>query len=430
MASTEEHSLSTGSGAAGCRWVVLMGLVGAVLSLIGCDSGSRPAPAPPPPAAMPVAAPSGPPPQTVANPPAEKKSPSPAISRAANGARANNGAGLSGDIEPLGKEGEFLMLDDPDEGGSLWALDLPDAENNVDRFAFVPTTGRLDSSTFAVADDGSAGSRSAVQTASGTGKVAALPEGFTALPQEGFHSDGLPWRIRCEKDGTVMALVPDGVFVQGKNGRASNAAPEHGVALDSYYIDVYEVTIQKYADYRESARSTKRPIAEPAKKSGNANEPVTGLSWAEARAYATWSGRELPSEAEWEKAARGSQAFDFPWGNGSPVWHRLRKQGQIDDVGSFRGDVSPFGVCDLAGNAREWCNDLYHEQYYAQLARESGSTAHNPTGPKSSSGANQRVVKGGDPDWFVWARAGGNVNERATDVGFRCVLHPKPAKKR
>src|SRR5262249_10333061 len=186
-------------------------------------------------------------------------------------------------------------------------------------------------------------------------------EGVRVLPEGGFHADGHPLRIRCTKDDSVMALVSEGVFVQGKNGREANAAPDHGVALDAFYIDLYEVTYDKYAAYRDAVRSSKRSVAEPAHRPENRKEPVTGVTWAEARAYALWTGRELPSEAEWEKAARGVHGFDFPWGNGVPVWHRPRTVGQIDEVGSFQGDVSPFGVYDLAGSAREWCNDLYGE---------------------------------------------------------------------
>jgi formylglycine-generating enzyme required for sulfatase activity len=335
---------------------------------------------------------------------------------------------LSGDTELPGKEGDFLVLEDPKEGGSVWALDLPDAESSVDRFAFVPASEQFNSASFVIAGPQAGGQEGSRGRPGPPDKTVALPEGFSAIAEFGSNPDGLPWRVRCEKDGAVMALVPEGVFVQGKNDRSANAGPEHGVALDSFYIDVYEVTYEKYAAYREAVRSLKRPITEPARKPENRSEPVTGLSWAEVRAYALWTGRELPTEAEWEKAARGTQGFDFPWGNGPAVWHRPRSPNQIDEVGSFQGDVSPLGVYDLAGNAREWCSDFYHEQYYAQLARESGATSHNPAGPKSASGASQRVVKGGDPQWFVWARSGGNMSDRLPDVGFRCAWRLKTAR--
>ncbi|HTI50147.1 MAG TPA: SUMF1/EgtB/PvdO family nonheme iron enzyme [Planctomycetaceae bacterium] len=257
-----------------------------------------------------------------------------------------------------------------------------------------------------------------------------LPDGFTAIAGAGYSPDGFPWRVRCEKDDALLAYVPAGVFLQGKNGSVAAAAPEHAVALDAYYIDIHEVSYENYDKFRDASRIAKRPIAEPAQKAADRQHPVTGVTWAEARAYANWCGRELPTEAEWEKAARGPAGFDFPWGNGPYVWQRPRQPGQIDAVGSFPGDQSPFGVFDMAGNAREWCSDLFQEQYYAQLLKETGATSHNPTGPKSSGGGNQRVVKGGDRQWFVWAREGLSVSDRPTDVGFRCVWHPRMSGKR
>ncbi|MBS0267210.1 MAG: SUMF1/EgtB/PvdO family nonheme iron enzyme, partial [Planctomycetes bacterium] len=98
---------------------------------------------------------------------------------------------------------------------------------------------------------------------------------------------------------------------------------------------------------------------------------------------------------------------------------------QIDKVGSFRGDVSPAGAFDMAGNAREWCADWFGEKYYKQLAADSNGATRNPTGPKASGGTNMRVVKGGDPDWLVWARTGVVQSERAKDLGFRCILKLK-----
>jgi formylglycine-generating enzyme required for sulfatase activity len=83
----------------------------------------------------------------------------------------------------------------------------------------------------------------------------------------------------------------------------------------------------------------------------------------------------------------------------------------------------------MAGNAREWCADYYAENYFDQLALAGGATPRNPTGPKSSGGTNQRVVKGGSEAWFVWRRAGVPQTERPPDVGFRCVLRLKPPKR-
>ncbi|MGQ0633144.1 MAG: formylglycine-generating enzyme family protein [Planctomycetaceae bacterium] len=218
-----------------------------------------------------------------------------------------------------------------------------------------------------------------------------------------------------------MAYVAAGVGVQGRNGTTPEVAPEHGVVLAPFYIDVDEVTYAQYERYREATRDAKRRVAEPARMAGDPREPVTGVTWAEARAYALWTGRELPTEAQWERAARGADGFDFPWGHGPAVWPQWRVPGQLDPVGLFRGDESPFGVRDMAGNAREWCHDWYRDNYYAQLIAKE-STPQNPTGPATSGGGELRVVKGGDPNWYVWARTGVAQSQRPPDVGFRCAL--------
>ena len=335
--------------------------------------------------------------------------------------------------EPIGREGAFQLLSDPEQAGSVWALDLPDPENNVDRFAFVPGPRRVDSTRFVV-EPGEGGviptgdeNEASAAGAEGTettepGRDARLPKGFVSVPGTETNADGLPILIRCQLDGAVMALVPEGPFIQGKDGGEPNASPAHAVVLDAFYIDLREVTYEKYEKFRAAVRDTKKRIVEPARAPRDRQEPVTGVTWAEARGYATWSGRELPTEAQWEKAARGTEGFDFPWGNGPPLWDRPRTTDQLDRVGTFKGDRSPFGVYDTAGNAREWCSDWYNDRYYQQLAAESGSTAHNPTGPRGSTGGSLRVVKGGDRHWRVWIRAGIGMADRPVDVGFRCVL--------
>ena len=222
-----------------------------------------------------------------------------------------------------------------------------------------------------------------------------------------------------------MALVPEGVFIQGSNSSVPQAAPEHGVLLDAFYIDLREVTSARYENFREAATEKTR-VRRPSRPAKDPQEPVLGVTWAEAHAFSLWAKKDLPTEAQWEKAARGPDGFRYPWGNGPSIWQRLRIPGQIDKVASFRGDESPYGVIDMAGNAREWCTDWYTEKYYNQLMAEASSTARNPTGPKTSGGTNMRVVKGGDPNWFVWARSGVVQSEHPNDVGFRCVLKLKP----
>ena len=330
------------------------------------------------------------------------------------------------DLSGTGRE-RFAVLPASAPGGLSFTIDGPDAKANVDRFAFVPSAPNVDSSRFEYTP--SAGS----EGIDGIGFVRdesrteyELPEGFTPIEITGVSRSGLPWRIRGEVDGAVMALVPEGVFIQGTNSGDAQATPEHGVLLDAFYIDVREVTYARYEKFREAANEKTR-VRRPSRAAIDPQEPVLGVTWAEAHAFALWAKKDLPTEAQWEKAARGPDGFRYPWGNGPTIWHRARAFGQIDKVATFRCDQSPYGVFDMAGNAREWCSDWYTEKYYTQLMAEAGSTARNPTGPKASGGTSMRVVKGGDPNWFVWARSGVAQSEHPNDVGFRCVLKLKPA---
>lgn len=357
-----------------------------------------------------------------ADSPASTTDPAPRRAATDSGQRSS----LSGDTEPHGTEAAFVILDDPQQAGSLWSVDLLDEEGrveeaNVDRFAFTPSPENVDSTRFMIDPERQAEAAAGDEQGAPPDGAAQLPDGFSPIAGSGYSPEGLPRRIRCKQDGAVMVLVPEGICVLGKNAQAKNAAPEHGAVVDSFYIDRDEVTHQRYAAFRESSHGEKRRVAEPIRTPENQREPVAGVSWVDARSYAQWAGKDLPTEAQWEKAARGDDGFDFPWGNGPYVWHRPRLPGQINRVGLFKGDVSPFGVADMAGNVREWCSDFYLETYYAQLVKESGSTPHNPAGPKSAP-ENQRVVKGGDDQWRVWIRSGVPQIDRPADVGFRCVL--------
>jgi hypothetical protein len=332
------------------------------------------------------------------------------------------------DDEDLGAgQKRFAVMTPTAIGGIHFVVAGEDPETSVDRFTYLPKDPRIDSTRFLASlqhDPDESPIELRIKDESAVAYE--LPAKFTPVESAGRSAAGLPWRIICEEDGAVMALVPEGVFMQGTKFGEPNSGPEHAVLLDAFYIDIHEVTYARYEKFR-SATSEKRRIPRPARAEKDSQEPALGVAWAEAHAFALWAGKELPTESQWEKAARGPAGYRFPWGDGVAVWHRLRVPGQIDRVGSFRGDESPYGVIDLAGNAREWCSDWYSDQYYTQMGSESGSIARNPTGPKSSGSSNMRVVKGGDPRWAVWARTGVVQTDRLTDVGFRCVLKLKPA---
>jgi len=249
-----------------------------------------------------------------------------------------------------------------------------------------------------------------------------LPDGFTAVPEAGLSPEGLPLRIVGTNDGVEMALVPGGIFRRGVASGPANAQPEAAVFLETYYMDVTEVTLGQYEKYREAMRAERKRLNAPLNLGADDNFPVLGITWGDARAYARWAGKTLPTEAQWEKAARGTDGFTYPWGNSRPIWHRPRVPGKIEAVASHPGDCSPYGIFDLAGNAREWCTDWYSSRAYQDAHESSGAALREPTGPRAPDINGERVVRGGAADWTACHRAGVGMGDRVADVGFRCVL--------
>lgn len=262
--------------------------------------------------------------------------------------------------------------------------------------------------------------------------TAKLPDGFRPLSEHGATPEGWPWRITCDADGAEMAYIPGGVFVQGTNEGTPEAAPAHGAFVDSFYIDLQEVTLERYFRCRNAIKDAgKQTVGEPLNAGDLQNHPVAGVLWRDATAYAKWAKKELPTEAEWELAARGPNSYRYPWGNDRPIWEKARIPGQIDPVGSYRADISPFGVVDMAGNAREWCADIFSADYYATAKERDGSAIRNPQGPRTNPNLLTRVAKGGKSGWEPWHRAGESMQQRTEGIGFRCVLKlpaPAPAK--
>lgn len=211
-----------------------------------------------------------------------------------------------------------------------------------------------------------------------------------------------------QADGDVgdMVRVPAGEFIMGGNEGDGNERPVHTVYLDEFYIDKYEVTNAQFVEFL-NAQGNLSPegyeyldIYDPDRlinlsggvyipDSGYENHPVVEISWYGARDYCKWAGKRLPTEAEWEKAARGTDARKYPWGNDSPDCNKVNFSGCVRDtapVGSYPAGVSPYGAYDMAGNAFEWVADWFGDDYY------SVSPYSNPQGP---SRGRYRVLRGG-----------------------------------
>ena len=225
-------------------------------------------------------------------------------------------------------------------------------------------------------------------------------------------------------DGAPMVLVPGGTFVQGRDGGDLTESPEHKVFLGTYYIDKHEVTVRQFRLFQKEAGKRADRAKALTKEVGLSaldaveDRPVVMVSARDAKDYADWAGKFLPTEAQWEAAARTPDGRVFPWGPEPPSWNRPRAPRQIDPIMSFPLDVSAYGVFDLAGNAWEWTKDWYEPRYYSRFRN---TPADNPIGPAKPR-SQQLVVKGTARDWTVSKREGFRFETRLPYLGFRCVL--------
>ncbi len=252
-----------------------------------------------------------------------------------------------------------------------------------------------------------------------------LPSGFTALPARGYAPVGWPLRIRCEKDGSEMAFVIGGAATVGHDGEPPESSPQITVVVDSFYMDITETTLARYQRYRNAFNEERGRNSAPVPGNSDSppNFPALGLTFKQAEFYAKWAQKALPTEAEWERAARGEAAFAHPWGNGRAIWTSARKPDTITAVKSFGTDVSPFGVFDMAGNAREWCLDHWSPNAFAAAHKAAArNQLRNWKGPHSAEPVNYHVVKGNGPGWNLWYREGMDATKHNPTVGFRCIL--------
>jgi formylglycine-generating enzyme required for sulfatase activity len=237
------------------------------------------------------------------------------------------------------------------------------------------------------------------------------------------------------KDAMAMVYVAAGEFTLGTSDAQIDAwlkqhpdderdwfrdeQPQRQVHLDGYWVDKCLVTVAQYRKFCESAG---RNMPLMPSWGWRDDHPIVNVTWNDALAYAQWAGKRLPTEAEWEKAARGSDGRQYPWGNewdASKCAHSVNAQlGSTKPVGSYPAGASPYGCLDMAGNVCEWCADWYEPDYYRT------GPDRNPKGPGSGE---LRVLRGGswdydDTRYFRCAcRDHYPPRHRLVVIGFRCA---------
>lgn len=241
----------------------------------------------------------------------------------------------------------------------------------------------------------------------------------------------IPNEITDEK-GVIMRLVPAGDFTMGSDNGFDNEKPAHQVYLDAFYMDIYEVTNVLYracvdaggCNPPEDLHSQSRYFYYDDPKYDN--YPMINVNWFQSQSYCEWRGGSLPTEAQWEKAARGTDGRTYPWGeeiscdnanyNRGGFFEQEHCVGDTTEVGSYESGKSPYGIYDMAGNVSEWVADWASDTYYQD------SPSSNPLGPESGE---YRVQRGGD--WAINETFAAtftrfpNIPENGTIYrGFRC----------
>ena len=238
------------------------------------------------------------------------------------------------------------------------------------------------------------------------------------------------------KDGAPMVEVPAGSFPMGVPAGARDGGrdeyPRHDVFVDTFVIDKFEVTNGRYLEFVKSTghRVPQNP-RNPARNlwQGDSitdsliDRPVINVDWFDAEAYCRWAGKRLPTEAEWEKAAKGTSDRRFPWGNVEPTSKHLNYNQQwigertLMPVGSYEAGKSPYGLYDMAGNVWEWVNDWYDARYYEKSPKK------NPKGPDTGT---KKVIRGAgwqneSPTVRIFTRVESDPAVRNESTGFRCA---------
>ncbi len=282
-------------------------------------------------------------------------------------------------------------------------------------------------------------------------KAAAWADFVSSFPYRNVHADQADSRSSYWRDqvrlasiaassaantsgsDAPMVVIPAGHFTMGAEDGDADEQPPHLVMLSAFSIDQTEVTVSAYARCVEAGTCTKPKDWSLCNfgKGGRDHHPINCVTWADADRYCRWAGKRLPTEAEWEYAARASDGRRFPWGNPPPNCDRavmptlqLGPGCGTDStwpVGSKKAGASPWGLSDMAGNVAEWVADRYSDVYYKSAPQQ------DPQGPSSGS---DRVLRGGGwkdsrPSYLRSSyRYGAAPVVSADDTGFRCARSP------
>jgi eukaryotic-like serine/threonine-protein kinase len=233
------------------------------------------------------------------------------------------------------------------------------------------------------------------------------PEGIDAIPT---------------KTNMEMVFIPAGEFLMGSDVGDPNQRPMHSVFLDAYWIDQTEVSNQHYSTcVLNGGCKGLGPNSYVGDDTRN-DHPVVYVTWDDAVDFCHWAGKTLPTEAQWEKAARGEDDRLYPWGDRAPNKYLLNYNddiGSTTPVGSYPSGASSYGVLDMAGNVWEWTSDWYDAKYYHR------AESANPSGPVVGA---KHVKRGGS--WFTISesalrttfRKNTGTTNRDYSIGFRCVF--------
>ncbi len=260
-----------------------------------------------------------------------------------------------------------------------------------------------------------------------------VPEGMVHVPS-GFFVMGVD-----QKPGPDMESMSPIKQLKFKVSKEAfhDEGPAHVVMLDDYFIDQYEVSVKQYGEFMQ-ATGHATPAYWDDHRFNKPTQPVTGVNWFDANAFCAWSNKRLPTEAEWEKAARGPEGLRYPWGDVFKTGHANfdRQEKVTSDVDSFPEGKSFYGVYNMAGNVFEWVSDWYDPNYYGKTKQ-----ALNPKGPEDgvvlgstgtyvdrvSAGA-KKVIRGGS--WYTPAQSITSThrfwnnpmnNSYGIGLGFRCA---------